>query len=180
MARNKLGALIAALPPCVVAMEACSGAHHWARQLHRHGHTVKLMAPKLVAPYRLSGKQGQPRAHHQGRRRVSAQPARAGRQGGTQRGRAQDRFTRPLGDPVTRAQGLLEGGGRHRGEDSFWGNAFDGPRKCCVRAGTIGLSVHVRCTYCIDEPRALSFAEGCNILRSGSLPSVIRRPVVFE
>lgn len=58
VARNKLGALIAALPPCVVAMEACSGAHHWARQFHRHGHTVKLMAPKLVAPYRLSGKQG--------------------------------------------------------------------------------------------------------------------------
>ena len=56
--RSKLGALIAALPPCVVAMEACSGAHHWARQFQSHGHTVKLMAPKLVAPYRLSGKQG--------------------------------------------------------------------------------------------------------------------------
>ena len=58
VARSKLSALIAALPPCIVAMEACSGAHHWARQFQRHGHTVKLMAPKLVAPYRLSGKQG--------------------------------------------------------------------------------------------------------------------------
>ena len=39
-------------------MEACSGAHHWPRRLQAHGHTVKLMAPKFVAPYRLSGKRG--------------------------------------------------------------------------------------------------------------------------
>jgi transposase len=39
-------------------MEACSGAHHWARLFQAHGHTVRLMAPKLVAPYRLSGKKG--------------------------------------------------------------------------------------------------------------------------
>jgi transposase len=58
VARAKLSALIAALPPCLVGMEACSGAHHWARQFQAHGHTVRLMAPKLVAPYRMSGKQG--------------------------------------------------------------------------------------------------------------------------
>lgn len=56
--RAKLLELIAALPPCTIAMEACSGAHHWARQFQAHGHTVKLMAPKFVAPYRLSGKRG--------------------------------------------------------------------------------------------------------------------------
>jgi transposase len=39
-------------------MEACSGAHHWARQFMVHGHTVRLMAPKFVSPYRLSGKRG--------------------------------------------------------------------------------------------------------------------------
>jgi transposase len=39
-------------------MEACSGAHHWARQFEQHGHTVRLMAPKLVSPYRMSGKRG--------------------------------------------------------------------------------------------------------------------------
>ena len=39
-------------------MEACSGAHHWARQFRQHGHTVKLMAPKFVAPYRMTGKKG--------------------------------------------------------------------------------------------------------------------------
>ena len=58
VARAKLNAVIAALPPCLIGMEACSGAHYWARQFQAHGHTVKLMAPKLVAPYRMSGKQG--------------------------------------------------------------------------------------------------------------------------
>jgi transposase len=56
--RAKLLTLIAALPPCTVGMEACSGAHHWARLFQAHGHTVRLMAPKFVAPYRLSGKRG--------------------------------------------------------------------------------------------------------------------------
>lgn len=50
--------LVAELPPCLIGMEACSGAHHWARLFSVHGHTVKLMAPRLVAPYRMSGKRG--------------------------------------------------------------------------------------------------------------------------
>ena len=56
--RAKLHEMIAALPPCTIGMEACSGAHHWARLFQALGHTVKLMAPKFVAPYRLSGKRG--------------------------------------------------------------------------------------------------------------------------
>lgn len=58
LVRSKLHEVIAALPPCTIGMEACSGAHHWARLFAAHGHTVKLMAPKLVAPYRMSGKRG--------------------------------------------------------------------------------------------------------------------------
>ena len=58
VARAKLGAMIAALPPGVIGMEACSGAHFWARQFQAHGHTVRLMAPKLVTPYRMTGKRG--------------------------------------------------------------------------------------------------------------------------
>jgi transposase len=58
VSRGKLNALIATLPPCVIAMEACSGAHYWARQFQAHGHTVRLIAPKLVTPYRMSGKRG--------------------------------------------------------------------------------------------------------------------------
>ena len=56
--RAKLLELIAALPPCLIGMEACSGAHHWAREFAQYGHTLRLMAPKFVAPYRLSGKRG--------------------------------------------------------------------------------------------------------------------------
>jgi transposase len=58
VARDKLLELIAQLPPCLLGMEACSGAHHWARLFRQYGHTVKLMAPKFVVPYRLSGKRG--------------------------------------------------------------------------------------------------------------------------
>jgi transposase len=58
VARAKLHELVATLPACTIGIEACSGAHHWARLFAGHGHTVKLMAPKLVAPYRMSGKRG--------------------------------------------------------------------------------------------------------------------------
>lgn len=56
--RAELLSLIAQVPPCLIGMEACSGAHHWARQFRQHGHTVKLIAPKFVTPYRMSGKRG--------------------------------------------------------------------------------------------------------------------------
>lgn len=58
VARVKLHALIASLPACTIGMEACSGAHHWARLFIALGHTVRLIAPKFVAPYRLSGRRG--------------------------------------------------------------------------------------------------------------------------
>jgi transposase len=56
--RARLHELVASLPPCTVAMEACSGGHHWARLFTAHGHTVRLIAPKFVAPYRMSGARG--------------------------------------------------------------------------------------------------------------------------
>ena len=39
------------LPPCLVGIEACGSAHHWARKLQAMGHTVRLMAPQFVKPY---------------------------------------------------------------------------------------------------------------------------------
>src|SRR5277367_3333491 len=39
------------LAPCLIGMEACGGAHFWARKLSEFGHTVKLMAPQFVKPY---------------------------------------------------------------------------------------------------------------------------------
>jgi transposase len=41
---------------CVIGMEACGGAHHWARQLQAKGFTVKLIAPQFVKPYVKSNK----------------------------------------------------------------------------------------------------------------------------
>src|SRR6266852_9742858 len=54
--REQLMQTVAALPPCLIGMEACSGAHEWARRFQALGHTVRLMAPVFVAPYRKSGK----------------------------------------------------------------------------------------------------------------------------
>ena len=49
--REQMAEFFVNLPPCLVGMEACGSAHHWARKLRAHGHTVKLMAPQFVKPY---------------------------------------------------------------------------------------------------------------------------------
>jgi len=49
--RAQVAAFFANLPPCLIGMEACAGAHHWARKLESFGHSVKLMAPQFVKPY---------------------------------------------------------------------------------------------------------------------------------
>ena len=54
--RGRLLTLVGQLPPCVIGLEACSGAHEWARQFRQLGHDARLMAPKFVTPYRKSGK----------------------------------------------------------------------------------------------------------------------------
>jgi transposase len=53
--RDVLG-FFARLEPTVVAMEACGGSHHWARELRRLGHEVQLIAPQFVKPYVKRGK----------------------------------------------------------------------------------------------------------------------------
>ncbi|MGB7301862.1 MAG: IS110 family transposase [Burkholderiaceae bacterium] len=54
--RADLAPLVASLSPCTIGMEACSGAHHWARLFSGYGHTVKLIAAKFVTPYRMTGR----------------------------------------------------------------------------------------------------------------------------
>ena len=49
--RDHVTAFFANLPVCVVGMEACGSAHHWARELAKLGHDAKLMAPQFVKPY---------------------------------------------------------------------------------------------------------------------------------
>src|SRR3989344_3601165 len=56
VSRNKLLAHLQQMSPCTIAMEACSGAHHWARCVQTMGHTARIMAPRFVAPYRKGGK----------------------------------------------------------------------------------------------------------------------------
>jgi transposase len=51
MRRESVVALAAKLPGCIVAMEACCGAHHLGRLLGAEGHEVRLMSPKYVRPY---------------------------------------------------------------------------------------------------------------------------------
>ena len=49
--RETLLMLAAKLPPCIVAMEACCGAHHLGRVFAAHDHDVRLMSPEYVRPY---------------------------------------------------------------------------------------------------------------------------------
>ena len=49
--RDQMAVFFAKLPPCLVGMEACASAHHWARKLQVFGHTVRLIAPQFVKPY---------------------------------------------------------------------------------------------------------------------------------
>jgi len=56
LSRNKLAEFIAQLNPCMVAMEACGGSHHWARKFQAMGHNVRLISPQFVKPYVKSNK----------------------------------------------------------------------------------------------------------------------------
>lgn len=49
--RDEMERFFAKIPPCLVAMEACSGAHHWARRLVRLGHEVRLVPASRVKPF---------------------------------------------------------------------------------------------------------------------------------
>lgn len=44
------------LPPCLIGAEACGTSHHWARELTKFGHEVRLMPPVYVKPYVKRGK----------------------------------------------------------------------------------------------------------------------------
>lgn len=49
--RNQVMTYFANLEPCVIGMEACGSAHHWARQLQSLGHEVRLISPQFVKPF---------------------------------------------------------------------------------------------------------------------------------
>ena len=49
--RDQLPVFLATLPPCLIGMEACGSAHHWARKCKEFGHIAHLIAPQFVKPY---------------------------------------------------------------------------------------------------------------------------------
>src|ERR1700751_3258711 len=54
--RSQIRARLANMPPCLIGMEACVGAHHLSRRLHSLGHDARLMPAKYVKPYRKGQK----------------------------------------------------------------------------------------------------------------------------
>ncbi|ASP19311.1 transposase IS116/IS110/IS902 family protein [Antarctobacter heliothermus] len=54
--RAQVLAFFQRLSPCLVGIEACASSHHWARELSKLGHTVRLMPPMYVKPYVKRGK----------------------------------------------------------------------------------------------------------------------------
>jgi len=56
LTRKKLLPFIAQQPICLIGMEACSGAHHWARKFKELGHQVGIIAPRFVQPFLKKGK----------------------------------------------------------------------------------------------------------------------------
>lgn len=56
LSRSQLRAFVANLPPCLIGLEACGGAHYWVRELSKLGHNVRMIAPQFVKPYVKSNK----------------------------------------------------------------------------------------------------------------------------
>jgi transposase len=54
--RQNLLMFFGSLPPCLIGVEACSASHHWARELTRLGHQVRMMPARYVKPYVQRGK----------------------------------------------------------------------------------------------------------------------------
>lgn len=64
IARRDLLAIFETLTPCLVAMEACSSAHRWAREQVVFGHDVRLIPPQYAKPYAQHLQQGRPASSH--------------------------------------------------------------------------------------------------------------------
>ena len=56
LTRAALLPFLAQLPPVLIGLEACGGAHYWARRFREQGHEVRLMAPQFVKPFVKSNK----------------------------------------------------------------------------------------------------------------------------
>ena len=96
MRRSALASFVTSLRRCVVAMEACCGAHHLGRVFAAQGHEVRLMSPEYVRPYVKAQKNDDLDA-------AAIAEARAGRRCGSLRSRA--RLNRTFRRCIARANG---------------------------------------------------------------------------
>jgi transposase len=72
--RGQVIGFFEALAPCLVGMEACATSHHWARELTKLGHEVRLMAAKDVKAYVKRNKNDAADTPRQSVRRCGARP----------------------------------------------------------------------------------------------------------
>jgi transposase len=72
--RGQVETRLANLPPCVIGMEACVGAHHLSRKLQMLGHDARLMPAKYVRPYSKGQKNDFRDARKPSPRRCNARP----------------------------------------------------------------------------------------------------------
>jgi len=56
LTRGKVAEFFANHPQCLVGMEACTSSGYWQRVIEEHGHKVKRMHPRYVAPFRVGDK----------------------------------------------------------------------------------------------------------------------------
>ena len=56
MRRDSVLTFFSNMPPCLIGIESCGGSQHWARELRKFGHDVRLMNAKYIIPYRRKGK----------------------------------------------------------------------------------------------------------------------------
>src|SRR5580704_170098 len=54
--REKLLEAVAQIEPCVIGIEACTSAYFWAREFERFGHTIRIISPQYVKPFRRNQK----------------------------------------------------------------------------------------------------------------------------
>ena len=54
--RAEVERVFASMPPCLIGIESCATAHHWARVLMAQGHQVRLVPPAYIKPYVKRGK----------------------------------------------------------------------------------------------------------------------------
>ncbi len=80
ISRGKLLDFFAAQPSCTVALEACGGAHHWARQLARLGHEVRLIPSRLCKALCEAAKERRDRCRGDLRSSAAAEHAVRGRE----------------------------------------------------------------------------------------------------